>query len=483
MVNGTNVLRSENILYVIGKLGNSVSTVGKKIVSDFAKKHNMSDENRKYLDISEKIAFSTNAVYFIDGWFGLWNDNPCEKDLVLDNFSSIIEAAKDKERNIKFVIGLRTDYFESYKKDLEGIGISFPERQKILRDSYSKHKDTRVEMHLKKMTRKCTTDRCRCKSLCLQDIKSIDVIGALSVPDDIRTLCPRDIALDPQYVWIHGSSCLQISLDKHDWPHARERCQRHGGDLVQIRNADMQGSIIEKIRQVHHHIKEGFWIGASDQHHEGRWEWVSGDKTMTYDNWSPHQGPHQTGFLLISGGGTEDCGLLKISDHYMWHDYPCHSGIAFFYPYICQFDIPHSTKTPETTPTPKASTVATTKLTTQSTTKPRAKTTVTTEPTSSSTTLSTSYTKSITNHVSPTVMTSRSSTSTKSTLLSLLRSKSPMAEKTNGITLFLNKNTSSDENPNKPTTEESEVVFTEQGQSTPITTTTKSIPEGMIIIG
>lgn len=58
---------------------------------------------------------------------------------------------------------------------------------------------------------------------------------------------------------------------------------------------------------------------------------------MTYDNWSPHQGPHQTGFLLIQGGATEDCGLLNVDDNYMWHDYPCHSGIAFFYPYICQF--------------------------------------------------------------------------------------------------------------------------------------------------
>lgn len=165
----------------------------------------------------------------------------------------------------------------------------------------------------------------------------------MSEQPNLRELCPRDIAIDPKYVWTYGSVCLQLSLDKHDWPHARERCQRHGGDLVQIRTADMQGSIIEKIRQSHSHIKTGFWIGASDQHHEGLWEWVAGDKTMTYDNWSPHQGPHQTGFLLIHGRSTEDCGLMKVDDNYMWHDYPCHSGIAFFYPYICQFDIPKTT--------------------------------------------------------------------------------------------------------------------------------------------
>lgn len=98
----------------------------------------------------------------------------------------------------------------------------------------------------------------------------------MSEQPNLRELCPRDIAIDPKYVWTYGSVCLQLSLDKHDWPHARERCHRHGGDLVQIRTADMQGSIIEKIRQSHSHIKTGFWIGASDQHHEGLWEWVAG---------------------------------------------------------------------------------------------------------------------------------------------------------------------------------------------------------------
>lgn len=103
----------------------------------------------------------------------------------------------------------------------------------------------------------------------------------LSVPDNLRSLCPKDIALDPKYVWTYGSLCLQISMDKHDWPHARERCQRHGGDLVQIRTAEMQGSIIKKIRETHSHIKKGFWIGASDQHHEGVWEWVSGQRSFS----------------------------------------------------------------------------------------------------------------------------------------------------------------------------------------------------------
>ncbi|XP_062574053.1 uncharacterized protein LOC134235892 [Saccostrea cucullata] len=213
IVNGINVLRSQNILYVIGKLGNSVSTVGIRIALNFAKKHNMFHKNKKYLEFSESYEFYDNTVYFIDGWFGLWNENPCEKDLVLENFRLIIERAKDKERNIKFVIGLRTDDFEAYKKDLEGIGISFPERQTILRDSSSKHKDTRVKRHLKDVTRKCTTDGCRCKSLRLEDIKSIDIIGGHLIIDLLdldHTMAPGlvDVSIGPLQTMIEHFRAL-----------------------------------------------------------------------------------------------------------------------------------------------------------------------------------------------------------------------------------------------------------------------------------
>ncbi|XP_048750154.2 macrophage mannose receptor 1-like [Ostrea edulis] len=274
---------------------------------------------------------------------------------------------------------------------------------------------------------------------------SFFIAQALSVPDELRSLCPKDIALDPQYVWTYGSSCLQLSLDKHDWPHARERCQRHGGDLVQIRSADIQGSIIQKIRQLHHHVKTGFWIGASDQHHEGRWEWVSGEKTMTYDNWSPHQGPHQTGFLLIPGGGTEDCGLLKVDDNFMWHDYPCHSGIAFFYPYICQFEIPQTTRAAKLS-------------TTTSISHPTPLVTYNFKSTPSTTTTTLLTT------TSPTALLTKPSVSSlkTSTFLSILTAKHSH-EITQKFPLLTNKNTTN-EQPNNPTTEEREIFVTEHSQ-------------------
>eukprot|EP00105_Crassostrea_gigas_P010868 XP_011426289.1 PREDICTED: uncharacterized protein LOC105327482 [Crassostrea gigas] len=307
----------------------------------------------------------------------------------------------------------------------------------------------------------------------------------LSEQPNLRDLCPRDIAIDPKYVWTYGSVCLQLSMDKHDWPHARERCQRHGGDLVQIRTADMQGSIIEKIRQSHSHIKTGFWIGASDQHHEGLWQWVSGDKTMTYDNWSPHQGPHQTGFLLIHGGSTEDCGLMKVNDNYMWHDYPCHSGIAFFYPYICQFDIPKTTSSMKTTakttlPTTTKSTTVT-KATTikQMTTSTPKPTTWTTRRTSLN---STPSTRTIGTGTPPT---STRSTLQHSTILSILTSKSQVSGITEERSMLVNKTTLTTPANNRPTTDEWEALITAKSPQDRRTTTTKeeSHADGVIIIG
>ncbi|XP_056008885.1 uncharacterized protein LOC125648651 [Ostrea edulis] len=176
ITNGTTALRSESIIYVVGNLGNSVSTVGKGIVEAYAKKHNMDHIYSNYLDISEDFDFSPNTIYFVDGWFGLWNDNPCEKSGVLDCLRRIIEAGKETTKEIKFVIGLRTDIRDLYKEDFNDIGIVFSQRQTLLRETSTKEKGVKLKKHLQKVKRKCTADGCQCKSLEISDIMSIDKV-------------------------------------------------------------------------------------------------------------------------------------------------------------------------------------------------------------------------------------------------------------------------------------------------------------------
>ncbi|XP_062602011.1 uncharacterized protein LOC134263654 [Saccostrea cucullata] len=50
---GIHLLNDGNILYVVGKLGNSVSTSGKKIADAFAESNNMISEYYNYLDITK----------------------------------------------------------------------------------------------------------------------------------------------------------------------------------------------------------------------------------------------------------------------------------------------------------------------------------------------------------------------------------------------------------------------------------------------
>ncbi|XP_056008884.1 uncharacterized protein LOC125661998 isoform X2 [Ostrea edulis] len=176
IINGTTALKSERIIYVVGNLGNSVSTVGKGIVEAFAKKHNMDHIYSNYLDISEDFDFSPNTIYFVDGWFGLWNDNPCEKSGVFDCLRRIKAEGKDRNKRTKFVIGLRTDIRDSYIKDFKGNGIPFSQRHTILRESSSKEKWVKLKNHLQNVKRACTADGCQCKSLKVKDIMSIDAV-------------------------------------------------------------------------------------------------------------------------------------------------------------------------------------------------------------------------------------------------------------------------------------------------------------------
>lgn len=116
--NGVNVLKRLNILYVLGQLGNSVSTVGKRIADKYANTHTSEVRHLNYLDLSTDYEFSDNTVYFVDGWFGLWNDNPCERSLVNENLKSILKV-KNNEKNIKFVVGLRSELKHTYQHVFE----------------------------------------------------------------------------------------------------------------------------------------------------------------------------------------------------------------------------------------------------------------------------------------------------------------------------------------------------------------------------
>lgn len=171
---GVKVLERLNILYVIGQLGNSVSTVGKKITDKYAKTHKSKVRYLNYLDLDNK--FSANTVYFVDGWFGLWNDNPCERSLVEENLKSILREKKN-ENNIKFVVGLRSEVERSYKHVFEETGFGFATSELIQRDSWTTQREQEIIKHLDDVQGKCHNTNCQCQTLTKEYLLSIGIIG------------------------------------------------------------------------------------------------------------------------------------------------------------------------------------------------------------------------------------------------------------------------------------------------------------------
>lgn len=129
------------------------------------------------MDLSADYKFSENTVYFVDGWFGLWNDNPCERSLVEENLQSILQEKKN-EKNIKFVVGLRSEVEHLYKRVFEENGVKFATAETIRRDTSSKQREQEIKKHLERVQQKCHDTDCECKKLSADSLILIEMIGA-----------------------------------------------------------------------------------------------------------------------------------------------------------------------------------------------------------------------------------------------------------------------------------------------------------------
>lgn len=174
--NGCDVLETNDIVYVVGLLGNSVSTVGKEIACKHAHKNKMSVVYLNYLELSTKFGFSNNTVYFIDGWFGLWNDNPCERESVKESLRLIFQE-RDKKEEKKFVVGLSSEIRKTYAEFFEENEVLFSPSETILLDRSSKKKKEKVKTHLDTVKKKCRMDECQCHKLELKHITDGKKLG------------------------------------------------------------------------------------------------------------------------------------------------------------------------------------------------------------------------------------------------------------------------------------------------------------------
>jgi len=73
-----------------------------------------------------------------------------------------------------------------------------------------------------------------------------------------------------------------ISKDSVTWPMAKEICEKNGGHLVTITSAQENGAIIETLKS--YRPKDHVWIGYTDEKHERKWRWVTGEES-SYTYW------------------------------------------------------------------------------------------------------------------------------------------------------------------------------------------------------
>lgn len=79
---------------------------------------------------------------------------------------------------------------------------------------------------------------------------------------------------DGGLLFTYGHYCYELVPVVKIWVEAEDDCQRRGGHLAHIANADEQNVIHQMVET--YHGDHGIWIGLHDKNTEENFEWTSG---------------------------------------------------------------------------------------------------------------------------------------------------------------------------------------------------------------
>ncbi|KAH3702837.1 hypothetical protein DPMN_077863, partial [Dreissena polymorpha] len=143
-----------------------------------------------------------------------------------------------------------------------------------------------------------------------------------------HTECPSNWQLNPK-----RSACYRLYFESLTFSEARDKCVSRGAKLASIENFEEQtflkGYIEDKGGGRWY---DAAWVGAIDQHVEGRWHWDMNEDILWAGDlqWAPNQPDNWK--------GVEDCGTLRIGDNDpgKLNDLECDYKPAG---YICKIDL------------------------------------------------------------------------------------------------------------------------------------------------
>jgi len=92
------------------------------------------------------------------------------------------------------------------------------------------------------------------------------------------------------------------------WHEAKAFCEKQSGHLVTIASKEENDFVVGLAREAAQNV----WIGFTDKGHEGRWEWVTGEKS-SFHAWSPGQPDNIN--------AAEHWAFIHPGARYGWHDW------------------------------------------------------------------------------------------------------------------------------------------------------------------
>lgn len=110
-------LHNSNVILIHGTLGNGVSKTGKEATKVFIKLEDHSDWEYQWINYDDfsDTPPAEKTIIFVDGWFGMWNENPCK----VNDVEKALQKLRNSIDNVqlcKVILGIRKDIYEKYRK-------------------------------------------------------------------------------------------------------------------------------------------------------------------------------------------------------------------------------------------------------------------------------------------------------------------------------------------------------------------------------
>ncbi|GFS01927.1 macrophage mannose receptor 1 [Elysia marginata] len=141
--------------------------------------------------------------------------------------------------------------------------------------------------------------------------------------------CPVGWTFSPS-----SSTCFLLFYNKLDWTDARLTCKEYGGDLVKIKDDEMNTLIYERINRT---LSKIYWIGLHSHGEENKFYWLDEQVEVTNIEWTPdNENATSLNSSCVSVRGLP-------SQPGQWTAYSCQASCGF----ICERPVDPAPLTPD----------------------------------------------------------------------------------------------------------------------------------------